>query len=172
MAQINKQQLEEILSSDNANGNTFISIETLTTPKLKGGLKNPQQGRIVKKSVSNVMIFQNKHTNGYNNMVKRRLENEGKDPESFQLHPRKWGERVENTPLVKHKDQTYLEVIFIKNISTEFFLDDELINKDEVIGFQSRKPDQGGLDNSVIIRTYKLDSIKKIKINKEEYLIK
>ncbi len=46
---------------DNVNGGSFVGIDTLTDVPLLGGKKNPQQGRVQKRTVGNqVMVFQNK----------------------------------------------------------------------------------------------------------------
>lgn len=149
------------------NGNTFIGLDTITIPTLKGGRKNPQQGRVTKVvEGSNVMVFTNSNMNGYNNMVKRRLQQEGKDPETFELQSRKWGTRLPKLPIVEHKGEYYLEVIFLNAGKSLYFLDGQPIKKDEVDGLQeSQAPEQGGLDNKVMIRTYKVASIKRMTIN-------
>lgn len=165
----------EILSS--VNGASFIAIDTESVVTLTGGKANPQKGRVTKRTIgSNVVIFQNKQTNGYDAMVKRRLEAEGKDPESFELGPRAWGTRLFGLPLVEHEKngelKYYFEVIFMKAGKSEYFLDGQPIAKEDIIGLPSKVEDdggQGGLENKVIIRTYALDSIIAIRINHEEH---
>lgn len=73
-------QISQVLNAvANVNGASFVSISTVTTPKLTGGKSNPHQGRVQKVMTSaNVMVFQNKNSNGYENMVNRRLIAEGK----------------------------------------------------------------------------------------------
>ena len=67
-------------------GSSFVGIDTVTVPVLTGGKKNPHAGRVTKVMVgASVMVFQNKNSNGYENMVQRRLAKEGKNPESFVL---------------------------------------------------------------------------------------
>jgi len=160
------------LLTEHVNGTTFIGIDTETDVKLKGGKKNPMQGRVTKRTVgSNVMVFQNKSKSGYGAMVKRRLEKEGKDPDSFELQPRKWGTRLEGVPFVEHKGQYYVEVIFLNAGKTVYLLDGMPIDKSEIEGLPDapQEAEQGGLDDKVIIRTYKADSIKSITINKKQY---
>ena len=53
---------------DQLSGNTFIGLTTETTPKLKGGKKNPLQGRITKRTVSVVQIFTNQNGSAYAKM--------------------------------------------------------------------------------------------------------
>jgi hypothetical protein len=173
-------QLINILGT--VNGASFVSIDTLTEVKLTGGKSNPFQGRVTKRMTgASVMVFQNKKSNAYDNMVKRRLEKEGKDPASFVLGERKFGKRIPETPFIEHIKtgpdgkqfiERYLEVIFLKAGTTELLVDG-LPYTGEIPGLpEEREPTgQGGLENQVIIRTYKCDSIKKIRIDKQEYVL-
>ena len=124
--------------TDKVNGGTFISINTETQVKLAGGQKNPLQGRVTKVVMgSNVMVFQNKHSNAYENMVARRLVQEGKDPNSFQLSPRSWGVRETGTPFVTHNGNEYLEVIFLKCGDVHYRVDGVVTLKDQIPGLRS-----------------------------------
>ena len=127
------------------------------------------QGEVIKRSVSSVQIFTNQNGSAYAAKVQRGLDAEG-DGAVFELSPRAWGERINGTPFVTHKDADYLEVIFNRVISTEYFLDGHPIDKDSIIGLPATKPEgnQGGLEEKVIIRTYKLSSIKAIRAFGEE----
>jgi hypothetical protein len=152
----------------NVSGASFVGLDTETRPSLKGGKKNPMQGRVTKKMTgASIMVFQNKNVNGYENMVRRRLEAEGKNPDTFKLGERAWGTRVENLPIVEHKGQHYMEVIFLKPGKVEFFLDGSPIARDLVQGLDDDKPegDQGGLNAKVIIRTFAADSITAIRVD-------
>ena len=148
-------------------GASFIGMDTVTTPVLKGGKGNPMQGRIQKHmDGASVMVFQNKKSHGYDNMVKRRLEKEGKDPESFELSPRKWGERVDGLPIVKHNGAEYLEVIFLNAGTVRYTLDGQPVDHSDIEGLKTAETaSQGGLDDKVIIRTFKADSIKTLRVD-------
>lgn len=166
-----EQAIMEALS--NVNGASFISIDTETVETLTGGKKNPQQGRVTKKVTgSSVMVFQNKTSNAYAAMVERRLIAEGKDPALFELGERTWGERIKNTPFITHKGELYLEVIFLRAGTRSYFLDGVEVAESEIEGLKSSEPkaeSQGTLENKVIIRTYKVDSIKKLRVDKKEF---
>ena len=167
---MNYTVLSELMKS--VNGMSFISIDTVTDVKLAGGKKNPFQGRVQKRTTgSNVMVFQNKHVNSYEAMVKRRLAQEGKNPADFVLGPRQWGHRIENTPFVEHNDKHYLEVIFLKPGPVEVLVDGVVTDPATIDGYPARaeESEQGGLENKVIIRSYSLDSIKAISINKQRF---
>lgn len=161
--------IQEILA--NVNGTTFISINTKTPVKLAGGKKNLLQGRVEKVVTgSNVMVFQNKTTNGYENMVNRRLEKEGKSA-SFTVSPRAWGERITNTPFVEHDGKLYLEVIFLKGGEVKYFVDGAEYNG-QIDGLPiHQEAHQGGLDNSVIIRTFKVENITSITVDKQTFVL-
>lgn len=157
------------------NGASFVSMDTETQLTLAGGKSNILQGRVTKQnSGASIMVFQNKTGSAYDKMVRRRLEKEGKNPESFELQPRTWGTRIPNTPLIEHKGQLYLEVIFLKSGKSVYLLDGQPIDKSEIVGLKESnmsEESQAGLDDKVIIRTFKLDSIKRLKIGDREYII-
>lgn len=159
------------IMTENVNGTTFISMDTETSVKLTGGKKNPLQGRVTKQQRGSVvMVFQNKNANGYENMVKKHLIEEGKDPESFQLGPRKWGERITDTPFIEHKGKHYLEVIFLHAGETIYYVDGVETDSSQIEGLPVRKEgEQGGVSNKVVIRTFSIDSIKRLTVNKQQY---
>jgi len=149
-------------------GASFAGLDTLTNVVLTGGKSNPMQGRVQKRMLgATVMAFTNERTNAYDAMIKRRLEQEGKDPGSFQIQPRAWGVRVPNLPIVEHNGKYYLEVIFLHTGHThEYLLDGQPINKDDIVGLkESAAGEQGGLENKVIIRTFAADSITCLRID-------
>jgi len=168
--------IQQVMS--NVNGASFVGIDTVTVPTLKGGKGNPMQGKVEKHNIgSSVMVFQNKTANGYENMVHRRLIAEGRDPASFVLGERPWGKRIPNTPFIEHqKDgvvKHYLEVIFLKSGDVHYTLDGAPILEQDIIGLQEKavnEDSQGGLNNKVIIRTIGLDSITKIRIDGQEFV--
>lgn len=156
----------------NVNGATFIGLNTVTPVKLRGGKKNPLQGRVTKVVTgSNVMVFQNKTTNGYENMVNRRLAQEGKEA-TFEVGPRAWGTRVENTPFVVHGESLYLEVIFLSCGKVEYHVDGALYEGViEGLDNDHEEAVQGGLSNKVVIRTYKVANITSLTINGETVVL-
>lgn len=156
------------------NGATFISLDTLTNVELTGGKKNPLQGRVTKlQEGSSCMCFQNKHLNGYEEMVKRRLETEGKNPATFSLGERAWGTRVPNSPIIEHDDKQYLEVIFLHPGKVTYLVDGKETDPATIVGLKpSKEGNQGGLTDKVIIRTFAMDSIVKIKIDKHVFINK
>ena len=160
--------IREILK--NVNGASFISIDTIVPVTLKGGKKNPMQGRVTKSvKGSNVMVFQNKTTNAYENMVNRRLAKEGKAT-TFEVGPRAWGTRIANTPFVEHNGQLYLEVIILSAGKREMLVDGRPFNGAiEGLVNNEQAGNQGGLDDKVIIRTYNVANITSITVDHNTY---
>ena len=146
---------------DALEGGTFVGMDTETPVKLTGGKKNPQQGRVTKAMTgATVMCFSNTNGSAYNAMVQRRLEQEGRDPNSFELSARAWGERVAGTPFVTHKGKTYLEVIFMKAGAVQYLLDGVAVDESEIEGLPVRKEGtQGGLEHKVVIRTFDCENV-------------
>jgi hypothetical protein len=163
-------------------GTTFAGLDTLTSVSLKGGKKNPMQGRVTKRTTNaNIMLFSNSTVNGYEAMVKRRMLKEGKDPDTFQVKPRAWGQRVGNSPFIEHNGKYYLECIFVSGGKSEYFLDGQPIEKENIEGLEEpkekteettvdeNKPFRNeDLEDKVIIRTFSLDSIERITVKGEE----
>lgn len=157
----------------NVTGSSFMGISTETPVTLKGGKKNPLQGRVVKRMEGgNVIIFTNTNSNGYENMVKRRLTKEGMAAENFSLGHRPWGERLKDSPFVFHKGTLYLEVIFLtppRNV--QYYVDGVLTAKEDIPGLDldKKEGEQGGLSDKVIIRTPKTENVTSIRIDGKEY---
>lgn len=166
-----------IAAVERISGASFVGLDTLTTVKLTGGQKNPQQGRVTKRMTgASVMCFQNKTVSGYEAMIHRRLAAEGKDPASFVVGERAWGTRLPNLPVVVHnrdgEDSYYLEVIFLRPGTTEYLLDGQPVKREDIQGLPVVKEDpdaQGGLENRVVIRTFAADSITALRVDGKEY---
>lgn len=148
---------------DKVRGSTFMSLDTITDVKLTGGKKNPLQGRVTKSTRgANVMIFAGTDQNGYENMIKRRMLEEGKDPSTFVLGTRTWGTRIAESPFIEHNGKHYLECIYMSPGKTTYFVDGKETPKADIEGIPETKenPDsQGGIENKVVIRSFSLDSI-------------
>ncbi len=170
---MSKQRFNLVHVLARLNGAAVMGIDTETVPSLLGGKSNPMKDNVIKRHTGAlVMLFQNKFVNGYEAAVKRRLVAEGKDPESFELGARKFGTRIPNTPIIDHNGELYLECIFQKAGKSEYFYMDQLIDAANVQGLKVdvKEGEQGGLEDKVIIRTFKLSSITAIRFNKEEYV--
>ena len=151
----------------NINGSSIISFSSETTIKPKAAFKH----HIIKKKSfnNNVIVFGKCGVNGYQNMVNRRLQQEGKQA-NFQVGVRKWGTAIKNTCFVLHKDQVYLDCIFLNKPKTEYYLDDKLVDYDVIkpMIYAVNKPKQNQLENTVQFRTFKLSNIISISALKKQ----
>ena len=158
------------------NGASFVGIDTRTEVKLTGGRKNPQQGRVTKRTIgATVMAFTNQNINAYKAMVERRLVAEGKAPTDFVISERAWGTRLPNMPIVVHNkngvDHYYLEVIFLKPGVTYYELDGVQVPTTNIVGLPPAREgsEQGNLSNKVILRDFKCESITALRIDGVEH---
>lgn len=169
-------------------GCQIIGLDTRVNVPLRGGKSNPLQGKATKISTGNlVMVF--KSSAGYRNMVNRRLRKQWEehmltedlfqaiDRESgnggFTPGPRQWGHRVPDTPFVEHKGKLYLECIFLRPGQSRYFIDGVEVDFSEIQPMLPTKTegDQGGLRDKVIIRTFGMDSIVKVRKKKTEFAV-
>jgi hypothetical protein len=149
---ISKEQFETIQDGQR------VRLNFSTTPKLKGGKSNPHQGRIQKVTTGAIGILYTSGK-GYFEKVNEGLIAEGKAPD-FEPKPRAWGVRVEGTPLIEHKENFYLDVVFESPGETQYFLDGEKIEREDIEGLEDKKEgEQGGLEEKVYIRTISLESL-------------
>lgn len=155
---ITKEQLKEILV--NLKGNTFATITTKTEPAQKSD--SPFKNSLKKLSRVNVCIGFH-----YTNSVQNQEKREGMEG-TFQAKPRKWGQRIEGTPLVEHKGKFYLETKVERSMGQIYLVDDKIKTKDKVNPFlkELTKPaTQDHLKKFVILRDFSLDNIKRIRYN-------
>lgn len=162
-------QLKEIFKD--IRGTAFIGIDTLSDVKLKGGKKNPFQGRVTKRVAGSNVTIAFGDDSAYANAVKKRMVSEGKDPDTFELKPRAWGTRVAGTPFIEHGEKNYLECIFNHAGETTYFVDGVETDPTEIEGLElsvkTSDTAQGGIDNPVIIRTYDVNSIETVRFKGE-----
>lgn len=145
--------LENLLSQ--INGCTFASIDAET--EVSPGVKKVVSGR-------RVILFTNKLSNGYENMVKRRLIEAGKNPENFVLHDLPWGTRVPETPLIEHKDKVYLQCIELSEGTARYYIAVTGVEVDPAqLNLKERHSNQGlPPGEEVNVRAYDLNSITRI----------
>ena len=108
-------------------GTTFFGFDMVTIPKLKGGQKNPMQGRVRKIHKGQVgMIFANKFSNAYENMVNRRKVQAG-GVGDFKVGALPWGQRVEGTAVIENKGERYLQLIHAQSpVSLLKYIEEDL----------------------------------------------
>lgn len=136
MIELDLNELVELLHE--RKGAQMVTLITQTVPPMHKTDnpyydKDKQSFRVTKRSWVNGVIGWN-----YANAVTRQRVREGHPEPAFEAQPRKWGERIPHSPLVKHKGSLYLELKVEKTIEQPlFYLDDELL--DETDSEQGKK---------------------------------
>lgn len=152
-------------------GNTFVSLDCITEPKLSGGKSNPHQGRVAKRTVGlRVQLFNNQTKNAYEAMVNRRRKAEGND-EPFVVAPLKWGTRIPNSPFIEHNGGLYIQTVCHNSGKSTYLLDGVETPKEMIQGLpaeQGSGRQELSDENKVIVRTFKLDSIRAARLFGEE----
>jgi|ERR1035437_8457504 hypothetical protein len=157
-------------------GAKFAQLYTETVPDLPK--KSPYYGLVTKKQSHNVQLNFS-YSNAVNNM---RLK-EDKEADFVAAAP-KWGTRIPGTPIIMHckKNSTvteaYLMTRVLKSAPSEYYLDgkfvDDVPTLDAIRGNMNKVYDNKahqGVEKEVIIRTFKLSSIKAITIDGETKVV-
>jgi hypothetical protein len=136
-----------------------VQLETLTEPAFRkateAGMPFPFRGTILKRTRLRAVLNAD-----YGAAVNARRGAEGKAAD-FVPGPRKWGVKVEGTPLIRHKDQLYLEYQVAEVLAVRYELDGrpiEAASLEPWLPARSQGASQG-LDDQVVIRTLKLDNL-------------
>lgn len=166
---ITEAQLVDMLRQNK--GATIVTIVTRTEPGMRK-TGNPFVGKVVKISRVNGMLGFN-----YSNSVNRQLEREG-EVADFVAQPRKWGIRIEGTPLVEHEGNFYVEMKVEKSLGHRFewtdngtILDDKAIEDMKAFMPIKSSSSSQGTDKEIILRDYKVASIIAITYRGHCYLV-
>lgn len=153
---ITRQELVEFLKS--LKGATSATIVAETVPTM-AKTDNPFVGKVIKRSVVNGVL--NVH---YANSVNRQRVREDSAPD-FIPQERAWGTRIEGTPLVQHNSQYYLEVKCERAAVQYLAADGTEISKDALAPFlRERAAVNQELEKAVVLRDYKLENIKEMRV--------
>lgn len=168
MKTININQLTTMLNGINAE--TPAKIKTSTIPGMRK-TNNPYFGEVTKEGSADVVLCFN-----YEKEVNRKRALEGKEYD-FKAGEAKWGAHLSNTPLITNNGQLYLQCEFKAAGKSNFLHKDQPIDKTLLTEWlQESKPSaakQGLADeHEIVVRTYKLASIKEIELNGEIYQVK
>lgn len=148
------------------NGCTFASIDTIKL--VSPGITKETTGK-------RIILFTNKKSSGYENMVRRRLQEAGKDPREFVSGDLPWGTQVPNSPLVEHKGKVYLKCIDLTEGQAKYFMLGEEVEDPSGLILRERRshPNQGlPLASQVNVSCYDLQNIVRIALMGETLVSK
>jgi hypothetical protein len=159
---------------------SFVSFRTVTTPRMRktvNGRGTPyneyhdEDGNCTVRKVSEVRGLVNFV---YANSVNNQREREGVEPD-FEPEPRRWGSRVDGTPLVRHvkngEERFYLEVKVESATSTYYDENWNEIDREEIEEYlySSSGSSRQGVEDRVILRDYRLENVDEITMFGETY---
>ena len=161
------QLVGELLKMDGT-GTSFEGMDCKVLVKMRK-TNNPYFGKVYKfysvNSISNA---------NYERAVNRQREREGKETD-FETLPRVWGERVGKSPVIQHKGQFYF-AIHVKTLTSDVTYKDvngNIVEKESIAPFLPKKsPSRQGVENEIIVRTYKIESILKMRMKGATYIVK
>jgi hypothetical protein len=130
---------------------------------------NPFLGRVKKQSVVAGIIGGWNYAQAVQNQRVREASDEAialQQVEQFVSAPRAWGKRLENTALVEHKGQYYLELNVKEAKQSIYMVDDRIATAEELAALKNYLPKQyeegarQEVEAPVILRDYKLASVR------------
>lgn len=176
---MNVKELENTLA--NVNRPTIVTVWAEVVPDMyvkdqETGERNPYLGRTVKQSRVNGMICWT-YAVSVNNQRQREANpqtvEEAHAVPVFIPEPRKWGERVPNTPLVNHKGKVYLELKVERVLETCYLIDGQTADPEVLRPFLKTKQEgrRQEVAKPVVLRDYALENIKGIQFQGEYHRI-
>jgi len=168
MKQISKVELVEKFSEEMKKGRKIAVDVTSTINKDMKKTGNPYLENVVTKSVS----LSGCAGGDYENMVNAQLDREGKE-QTFMSQGRTWGVHV-NEYFIEHKGNYYLEMKVEGSSTPVYRVDGVEIETSKIEPFLPKKGEpktQAAADKKIILRDIKVDNIKSIRFNTEEFVI-
>ena len=167
MKSISKVELVKVLES--VKGCTFLGLDYVA-PVTMTKTGNPYLGNEVTKSQSLTGNF----GFSYENSVNSQLVREGKEAD-FEMQQRTWGENLGKGIILNPKNGEISIQLKLDNHASEvvYRIDGNVVEKSVLEPFLPKKsPSKSqGTDKEVRLGTYKLDRIKAVRMNGEEYIV-
>jgi len=155
---------------------TIVTLLTVTEPALRKA-DNPYFGRVHKFTrVNGVVGFS--YQNSVNNQRQREASpdtiEEAEAVPTFHALPRKWGQRIQGTALVEHKDSVYVEVKVEKIVDHFYTVDGKLVGEkqfDEIESFLQKKSPSARqeVEREVVLRDYKIENVKAVRVAGKQF---
>ena len=169
------QLVGELLKMDGT-GTSFEGMDCKVLVKMnktakRDGVKfeNPYLNKVHK--FYSLNVTSNAH---YEAAVRRQQAREGQEVD-FLAKPRKWGERIKKSPVVRHNGNFYFST-HVNTLTTDVVyknIDGKIIDKANIEEFlPAKSASRQGLENEVIVRDYKIESIVQMRMKGCTYIVK
>ena len=179
MIQTAPTKITDVFNFIRENPSAKITIDMRTEQKLSGGKSNPMQGRVFKETLHlPIELALPGVAGGYAERLKDQAMSDGLDPSAYQPKERVWGTRIDNSPLIEHKDEHYLEFFVVGSGIVSYVFDENntrraedfvSIEKDKIEGLPAPRDvgshTQDGLTKKVDVRCVKLANITRIRVD-------
>jgi hypothetical protein len=142
----------------------MVSFVASTEPRLRAG--NPFPGLRKVSKINGVLNF------NYTAAVNRQREREGMVAD-FVAEPRKWGVRMEGTPLVYHNGKHYIECKVERSEVVAYIMPDlSPVDPDEVAKWlPSRHSGRQAVEKTIVLRDFAVENLRSIRMKGTEYII-
>lgn len=151
-----------------------VEFVAVTDPRMR---KTSKYDRSVRNPYLGAMkMTRNKaYINGrYIDRVNEQLVKEGKKPH-FQAQQLPWGDKeVSNGCIINHTNGPKLQLIGVENLERDFIFENDFISPEQLEPFMpEKKPAKSqGTDEEVVVRTFNVSSIKKLRIGATMYIVR
>lgn len=145
-------------------GATMVSFIASTEPKLRAGNPFPGLRKITK--IGGVLNF------NYQKAVNRQRDREGIVAD-FIAEPRKWGVRIEGTPIVTHNGKFYVEAKIERSEIMGYIMPDlSMVDEHEVLNWlPSRHSGRQAVEKTIVLRDFSVENIRSMRMKGNEYVI-
>jgi hypothetical protein len=91
----------------------------------------------------------------------------------FVAEPRKWGQRVEETPIVTHNGKFYVEAKIERSEIMGYIMPDlSMVDEHEVLNWlPNRHSGRQAVEKPVVLRDFAVENIRSMRIKGNEYVI-
>lgn len=154
---ISREDLGEMFK--NMHFTTPASMVVITSPRVK----KPKQNIIQKVAYIKVMLG----NWNYERCVNNRKIKRG-DISDFKAKERKWGKHISNSPLIVKGNEKYVQVSVLQVCDTFYIKNGQNMIKEEIdqVLYDRTSSQQ---NKKMMVRSYKLDSIRSLTYNKTTY---
>lgn len=126
-----------------------VNVEMSSVVKLLGGKKNEMKDRVKKVVRGSVLLM--------GGGMYERMMREDYD-ESFVVKGRKWGVRRGDSCIIENRGNEYVELVWENVLSSVYYLDGEVIEKEEIEGLKESVYREDGVN----VRCVKIENIRMI----------
>ena len=146
-------------------GCPFASIVVETEPRMRK-TDNPHMGTVKRSSMAIQLGIV------YENSVNNQRDRENVE-ERVEVQERRWGQRIPKTTMVEHNGSFYLEAKIVNVKETAYFNNGVEIDAEELKPFlyvRKQSKTQGD-EKPVVLRDFKMSSIRELKLNGNHYMV-